>query len=107
MFIREYYYARLRRRSIVAARKHIRLKAQRNWSVDESGPATDLFLVQRCIFAQNDKYLEVTNPGWDFRWRIGIMIFYVVLLAFFVIWGWYAFTIHPLPTGNIIFLFHG
>lgn len=100
MFVREYVYMRLRRQSLSAARKHIRLKAQHNWGVDEPGPVKDLFLVQRCLFAQNDTYLELTNPGWDFRWRIGIMMFYVVMPALFIIWSWYGLAVHPVLTGK-------
>ena len=90
MFIREHFYARLRRRSTAATRRHIQLGTERQWRIDEPGPSRAAFLTQRCAYAQNDAYLELCNPGWDFRWRMGAMLFFVVMPALFVIWGWYG-----------------
>lgn len=106
MFIREHFYARLRRRSIAAAREHIQLDTERQWRPDEPGPSKAAFLLQRCAYAQNDAYLELCNPGWEFQWRMGIMIFFVVMPALFVIWMWYGFAVHPLIFGKFIMFWH-
>lgn len=102
MFIREHFYTRLRRRSVAAARAHIQRDTERPWRPDEPGPSSAAFLAQRCAYAQNDAYLELCNPGWDFRWRMGAMIFFVVMPALFVIWMWYGFAVHPLLFKKII-----
>lgn len=56
----------------------------------------------RCVYAQNDAYLELCNPGWSTQWHAGFGNAFV-LLALFVIWVWYGIAVHPLLFGKLIF----
>ncbi|WP_447779443.1 hypothetical protein [Variovorax boronicumulans] len=105
MFIREEGYARLKRSAVTKGRAHINLDGQKHWPTDRSG-ARGVSLPGGSIFAQNDAYLEMCNPGWDLQWRAGIGNLYVVLPALLIIWFWYGMTIHPLLFGQLIFFWH-
>ncbi|MGO4609330.1 DUF6708 domain-containing protein [Variovorax sp. 2RAF20] len=61
----------------------------------------------RCIYAQNEIYLEFCNSGWEQQWKAGIGSFFVLLPCLLVFWGLYGFAIHPLITGNMLFLWFG
>ena len=105
MFAKENSYARARKKSVAASRELIDLDAQRQWRTDEPSDAEGINLPGRCIYAQNDVYLELCNPGWDFQWRAGIGNLFVVLPALFIIWCWYGFAVHPLIFNKMIVFF--
>ena len=65
MFTWEYKYSRMRRHSLHEARTHINLEGQKHWGVKEAGAAPGVLLQGRSVFAQNDTYLELCNPGWE------------------------------------------
>lgn len=104
MFIREEGYARLKRLSTAKARAHINLDGQTHWRTDRSA-ARGVSMPAGSVFAQNDAYLEMCNPGWDLQWRAGMGNIYVILPALFVIWSWYGFALHPILFNQMIFFF--
>ena len=103
MFNAEDGYARARRQSVAKAHTELNLEGQRHWRPDEPGNAEGVSLPGRCVYAQNEAYLELCNPGWDLQWRAGIGNFFVVLPALFIIWMWYGFAVHPLIFERVIF----
>jgi hypothetical protein len=102
MFIREEGYARLQKLAVAKGRAHINLDGQKHWPTDRSG-ARGISIPGGSVFAQNEAYLELCNPGWDLQWRAGMGNIYVILPALFIIWSWYGFAIHPLIFGQFIF----
>ena len=105
MFVRENAYARKKSRSSEQGSKYLNVDGQRQWRVDEPSDAEGVSLPGRCIFAQNDAYLEICNPGWDLQWRAGIGNFFVVIPALLMIWWWFGFAIYPLISDGVIFFF--
>jgi hypothetical protein len=105
MFIREEGYARLHRSAVVKSRAHINLDGQKQWPTDRSG-ARGVTMPNGSVFAQNEAYLELCNPGWNLQWRAGIGNLYVIFPALFVIWFWYGMTIHPVLFGQLIFFWY-
>jgi len=95
MFITEDNWARMMRASRAKVLDKLNVQTQRHWRVDEdSGSGVDL--PGRCIFAQNDSYLEMCNPGWKEQY-MGVMgLLLIVPFGLFIIWGWYGFAVHPL-----------
>ncbi len=104
MFAKENSYARAVRQSIHEGRSLINLEKQKRWIVNEPSEADGLNIPGRCVYAQNDGYLELCNPGWDLQWRAAFGFFVVVPFFAFIVWGWYGFALHPLIFGKIIFL---
>ena len=96
MFNAEMGYARQQRQSAQEGHKELNLAGQRAWTVDEPSDAEGIDLPGRCVFAQNEAYLELCNPGWDVQWRTVLGTLIVVPFGSFVIWGWYGFAVHPL-----------
>lgn len=108
MFPAEHGYQVARRRSIAQGRQCIQADGQKKqWRVDEPcGNEAELPAVRgNCVYAQNDRYLELSNPAWDKQDAAALSTFYVVPCLLLVIWGWYGLSLHPLLFGNIIFLF--
>ena len=105
MFNAEDGYARARRKSPAKARRELNLDGQRQWRTDEPSDAEGVGLPGRCVFAQNDAYLELCNPGWDVQWRAGFGNFLVVLPALFIVWMWFGFAVHPLLYGRVLMFF--
>ncbi|MDK3022099.1 hypothetical protein QO239_05695 [Cupriavidus taiwanensis] len=104
MFTWEYEFSRIRRRSLDEARAHINLEGQKQWGVKEVGAAPGVLLQGRSVFAQNDRYLELCNPGWEQQG----MVMAGVVSAFFsalIIWFWYGVSVHPLLFNKFIFFF--
>jgi hypothetical protein len=96
MFNADNGYAKQRRRSIENGRKELNLDGQRAWKVDEPSNAEGIDIPGRCVFAQNDAYLELCNPGWEVQWRVVLGTMIVVPFASLIIWMWYGFAVHPL-----------
>lgn len=105
MFIREYMYARFKRLSLERSREHLNVNGQCHWSVGEQSDAEGVSLPGRCVYAQNEAYLELCNPGWDMQWRAGIGNFFVVIPALLIVWWWFGFAVYPLLSDKIIFFF--
>ena len=105
MFVRENSYARHSNRSPERGRKYLNVGGQRHWRIDEPCDAEGISLPGRCVFAQNEAYLEICNPGWDLQWRAGIGNFFVVIPALLMIWFWFGFSIYPLISDGVIFFF--
>lgn len=76
MFCAENGYARKNQKNPEGGRKEINLDSQRHWRVDEVSDADVVGLPSRSIYAQNNAYLEICNPGWDLQWRAGLGIFF-------------------------------
>ncbi|MFS2098695.1 DUF6708 domain-containing protein [Variovorax sp. Varisp85] len=102
MFVRENSYRLAQRRSSEKGRTHINLDGQKRWPTYRTG-ARGIEIPGRAAYAQNDAYLELCNPGWDFQWRAGMGNLYVILPAAVLIWIWYGFAVHPLVFKTIIF----
>ncbi|QUP55807.1 hypothetical protein GO998_18850 (plasmid) [Ralstonia syzygii] len=108
MFPLEYGYARARRRSAEEGRRCIQADGQKKqWENDEfcsndpSLPETG----GKCIYAQNEKYLELCNPAWERQDAAALSTFYVVPCLLLIIWAWYGFAVHPLIFRKVIILF--
>ena len=106
MFIRESSYARFHRKSPAKSRAYINRDNQRHWRVDERGDAKGISPAGRCVYAQNDAYLELCNAGWPGQWIAGMGAIAVVAGCLFIIWGWYGFAIHPLLFGKIMIFWY-
>ncbi|WP_341889776.1 DUF6708 domain-containing protein [Variovorax sp. YR752] len=102
MFNAEIGYARQQRQSAENGRKELNLNGQRSWKVDEASDAEGIDIPGRCVFAQNDAYLELCNPGWDMQWRTTLGTLIVVPFASLIIWMWYGFAVHPLVFNRLI-----
>jgi hypothetical protein len=105
MFNAEDGYARARRKSVAKAHRELNLDGQRHWRTDEPGEAKGVSSPGRCVYAQNEAYLELCNPGWDLQWRAGIGNFFVVLPALVLIWMWYGMAVHPLLFHKVIIFY--
>jgi hypothetical protein len=101
MFNAENGYARQQRKSAEKGRKELNLNGQREWKVDEPSNAEGIDIPGRCVFAQNEAYLELCNPGWDVQWRTVLGTLIVLPFASLIIWMWYGFAVHPLLFGHI------
>lgn len=96
MLIAEYEFFRLKQKSLSRGREIINAERQRKWRHNENGPSDGVGLPGRCIFAQNDSYLELCNPGFEDQWKAAagsILIFPGVI---FIIGLWYGLALHPL-----------
>ncbi|WP_284337743.1 hypothetical protein [Comamonas sp. NoAH] len=102
MFSRENEYSYTKKKSIEESRVLIRLNEQKQWPTHRSG-ARRVWLPDYAIFAQNESYLELSNAGWDKQWMAGATIFFGFIPAFFIIWAWYCFAVHPLIFEEIMF----
>ncbi len=96
MFVRESIYALLRRKSLAKSRAYVNLDGQRHWHVDEPSNAEGISPAGRCVYAQNDTYLELCNAGWWKQWVVGMVMPFVVLACLLSIWAWYECAIDPL-----------
>lgn len=96
MFIAEYSQARQQRQSAEKGHKNLNLDGQRAWRVDEPSDAEGIDIPGRCVYAQNEAYLELCNPGWDVQWRTVLGTLIVVPFGSLIIWMWYGFAVHPL-----------
>jgi hypothetical protein len=88
MFNAENGYARQQRKSAEKGRKELNLNGQREWKVDEPSNAEGIDIPGRCVFAQNEAYLELCNPGWDVQWRTVLGTLIVLPFASLIIWMW-------------------
>ncbi|MBC7379347.1 MAG: hypothetical protein H7346_18170 [Burkholderiaceae bacterium] len=80
----------------------LNVPGQRHWKVQEDS-GSGVGLPGRCIFAQNDSYLEMCNPGWKEQY-MGVMgLLLIVPFGLFIIWIWYGLAVHPLWSGNVMF----
>ncbi len=104
MFIKENAYFRVARRSAGKGKNLIDLGFQKKWSVDRSCEADGIDLPGRCVYAQNEKYLELCNPGWEFQWRAAVGSIFIAPCFLFIAWLWYCFAVHPLIFGKLIFI---
>ena len=108
MFPNEHVYQRARNRSVAEGRRCVQADGSKKmWRPDEPGGADSVVLPGRCIYAQNDSYLELCNSGWDRQWKAGIGTVFVLLPCLLMFWGFYGFAVHPLLTGDMIFLWFG
>lgn len=105
MFNAENGYARQQRKSTGKGRKELNLSGQRAWKVDEPSDAEGIDIPGRCVFAQNEVYLELCNPGWDVQWRTVLGTLIVLPFASLIIWMWYGLAVHPLLFGHIYVFF--
>jgi hypothetical protein len=96
MFNAENGYSLQQRKSFKNGRKELNLNGQCSWRVDKPSDAEGIDIPGRCVFAQNDSYLEFCNPGWDVQWRTVLGTLIVLPFASLIIWMWYGFAVHPL-----------
>ncbi|WP_244787127.1 DUF6708 domain-containing protein [Cupriavidus pauculus] len=96
MFTQEAIFHHQRGKSLQRARDRIEAEKRRNWAVNEPGPATGINVPNASIFAQNDVYLELTNPGWSSQWRMVFGLSWVILCIPILVWVTYGITLHPL-----------
>ncbi|WP_284337744.1 hypothetical protein [Comamonas sp. NoAH] len=101
MFTRENDYVRAKRKSVESARSLLKLEAQKQWPFNRSG-ARGVWLPEREVFAKNENYLELSNPGWNKQWVAGITVSFGVIPFLLVIWCWYCFGVHPLLFNEFI-----
>lgn len=101
MFPREYDYWRSRG-SIARSRERLGLNDQRLWSVKESLDQEGVILPNHAVYAQNDAYLEMTNPGWEYQWKYAMAAATVLIFCPPAIWAWYSVAVHPLLFGTIV-----
>lgn len=105
MFIRESSYLQSQRKSPVYGHTFINLDGQRHWRVNEASDAAGIGIPGRCVYAQNDAYLELCNPGWSRQWWAGLSAIGVVLTSSLIILAWYGFAVHPLLFKKVMFVF--
>ncbi|WP_354675410.1 DUF6708 domain-containing protein [Cupriavidus alkaliphilus] len=104
MFGREYEYVRAKRRSVARSRELLNIDGQRRWRVEETGAAEGVFIPGRCIYAQNEAYLELANPGFGVQSLVTSWALLVLLGCLFTTWLWYGLALHPLLFGRVFFL---
>ncbi|WP_354675603.1 hypothetical protein [Cupriavidus alkaliphilus] len=104
MFGREYEYVRAKRRSVARSRELLNIDGRRRWRVDETGAAEGVFIPGRCIYAQNEAYLELANPGFGVQSLVTSWALLVLLGCLFTSWLWYGLALHPLLFGRVFFL---
>ncbi|WP_265920870.1 DUF6708 domain-containing protein [Cupriavidus nantongensis] len=104
MFGREYEYVRAMRRSVAKSRELLNIDGQRRWRVNEDGAAEGIFVPGRCIYAQNDAYLELANPGFGVQSMVTSLALLVLLSCLLMVWVWYGLALHPLLFGRVLFL---
>ena len=96
MFALDSTWARLRRKSIDTARKTMRLNEQHLWRPDEPSTAAGIALPKHGVYAQNETYLEMCNPGWPDHKTMVVGISLLTPFASVIILMWYGFTLHPM-----------
>ncbi|AXV83783.1 hypothetical protein [Ralstonia solanacearum] len=108
MFTAEHGYQVARRRSVKEGRKCIQADGQKKqWAIDEACgvsvalPGTS----DKCIYAQNNGYLELSNPGWDKQDVAVLGTVAVFPFAMFIVWIWYCFAVNPIIFGRVIVVF--
>lgn len=106
MFNAENGYARQQRKSAEKGRKELNLNGQRAWKVNETSDAEGIDIPGRCMFAQNEAYLELCNPGWDVQWRMVLGTLIVMPFASLIIWMWYGIAVHPILFNEVIFMWN-
>jgi len=103
MFDAEYAYYKLHKRSIKKFRTKCYLDSQRQWAPHEPGPVkTGIRLPYHGIYAQNDAYLEVDNPGWVSRYLMFAGLMFFILVGLYFIFIWFGLSVYPILTGNMI-----
>lgn len=102
MFVIEDNWLRVIRKSRAKALESFNVNGQRQWKVDESSAAEGVDIPGRSIYAQNDSYLEMCNPGWKEQRDLMLGLLLLVPFALLVIWMWYGFAIHPLLFKRLI-----
>jgi len=103
MFMRECMFFNMRKRSIEKFRSACYLDNQRHWLPHEPGPAKEgVSLPYHGVYAQNDIYLEVDNPGWRDRWILFFVIIFITPFALYLILIWIGASIYPMFTGQMI-----
>jgi len=101
MFALEYAIFNYRKSSPEEFRVESYLDSQRQWMPHEPGPAKDRpGLPYHGVYAQNDTYLEVDNPGWGERWAIFFALLLGAPFGLYVIFIWFGMSIYPLFTGQ-------
>ena len=107
MFPNEHVYQRARKRSVEEGRKCVQADGEKKlWRPGEACDADSIILPGRCIYAQNDSYLELCNSGWERQWKAGIGTVFVVLPCLLIFWVFYGLALHPLLFGKLI-IFYG
>ncbi|MDR2189411.1 MAG: hypothetical protein LBE62_15410 [Azonexus sp.] len=102
MFASEYIYRRACRKGIVNGRYWIQADGSKKlWPVTRQAKRTPE-IYGRDVFAQNDAYLELCNPGWEMQEQAA-MILLIISPYLLFIFSFYGFAIHPLFTGKVIF----
>lgn len=102
MFVIEDNWLRVIRKSRAKALEGFNVNGQRQWKVDESSAAEGVDIPGRSIYAQNDSYLEMCNPGWKEQRDLMLGLLLLVPFALLVIWMWYGFAIHPILFKRLI-----
>lgn len=104
MFPNEHVYARARKRSIAEGRTCVQVDgSKRLWTPGESAKVKGV-LPGRCVYAQNDAYLELCNSGWEKQWQAAIGTIFVLFPCLLIFWGFYGFALHPLFFDRVITL---
>ncbi len=103
MLIAEYEYAQHKNRSTEAGRDIISADKQRHFRPDEPGPVEAVGIPGRCIYAQNENYLEICNPGFEENWKSGMVSLIVGIGSALIIAGWYGLALNPFLFGNFYF----
>lgn len=108
MFPNEHVYQRARRRSIEEGRRCVQADgSKRLLKPAERVELSDAALpAGRCIYAQNETYLELCNSGWERQWKAGIGTVFVLLPCLLIFWGFYGFSLHPIVFDRVL-LFWG
>lgn len=106
MFVMEDSWMRVIRKSRAKALDSFNVNGQRQWKVNERCDADGVGIPGRCVFAQNDAYLEVCNPGWKEQRIVMFGLLGMTAFNLFIIWMWYGFAVHPLLFDKFIMISH-
>jgi hypothetical protein len=105
MFPNEYVYQRARKRSVAEGRQCIQADgSKKRWKPTEPSDPGGVVLPGRCVYAQNDAYLELCNSGWERQWKAGIGTVFILLPCLLIFWSFYGFALHPLFFDHVLLL---
>jgi hypothetical protein len=105
MFAREKIYLRARRYSAEEGRLAIQADQKKLWRTDEAC-ADGVRMLNRSVYAQNDAYLEVCNPGLERNWLATWVFILAIAVGYFFIYTWFGVTIRPFFTGTMSMFWH-
>ena len=101
MFGMEDNWMRFIRKSRAKALDGFNVNGQRQWKVDERCDAEGVDIPGSCVFAQNEAYLELCNPGWAEQRIVMFGLLGMTAFSLLIIWMWYGFAVHPILFGHI------